>query len=75
MSTLLLGITVGWEFAIQDAERQFEKAKGARASILQGVIATFKEKLRRGEPWPGSDGYTVTQASHSHTGDGSPSPV
>jgi hypothetical protein len=53
MSTKLLAYYVVWKSAIQDAEEQLIKAPGARASVLTGVIATFKEKLRRKEAWPG----------------------
>lgn len=38
-------VASGWEGAIQDAERHIER--------LKGVIATCKENLAKGEPWPG----------------------
>lgn len=36
---------IGWETAIRDAERHIER--------LKGVIATCREKIAKGEPWPG----------------------
>jgi hypothetical protein len=45
--------TTGWQRAIQDAERHIER--------LKGVIAACREKIAKGEPWPGTTGKAATQ--------------
>jgi hypothetical protein len=62
MSTDLLYNSVGWQKAIQDAEEQLRETTGARASVLLGVIATFKAKIKRGEPWPGDENAGTADA-------------
>ena len=43
----------GWDTAIEDAKKRIQK--------LQTVIEVCKEKKAAGEPWPGENGYTVTE--------------
>lgn len=38
--------SIGWEAAIEDAEKHIER--------LRGVIAACEEKKKKGEPWPGT---------------------
>jgi hypothetical protein len=45
--------TSGWQGAIQDAERHIDR--------LKGVIAACREKIAKGEPWPGSAKKAATQ--------------
>jgi hypothetical protein len=52
-STKLSKRQSGWAAAIRDAEKNIEK--------LRTVISICKEKMERGEPWPGS----VKAATHS----------
>jgi hypothetical protein len=43
----------GWHAVLRDIENDIQTLMGHRAIV--------RRKIEKGEPWPGSDGYTVTQ--------------
>lgn len=54
----------GWQQVIDAAKREVIRAQVAERE-MKAVIRLFTEKLRAGEPWPGSDAYEAGTAGES----------
>lgn len=63
-SNLTDRVKLSWDTAIQDAEREIEKAK-RRIATLKESIEIFTERKVAGDPFPGTSAEDSHASTHS----------